>query len=117
MKHGLTVILIASVTAAGLSGCYSKKSLTRDRYETLYVSQPAWDVQRALGKPTSTSLDGNTWFYVHNAAPYYRAAIHFRDGKMVSKEWSYDRTSTSQAVEKKQPSSRSSRRSRNVLRR
>jgi hypothetical protein len=113
MKHGLTVILIASLAAVCLGGCYSKKSCTRDRYETLYVGQPAWDAQRAVGKPTSTSSDGQTWVYVHDAAPYSRAAIHFRDGKVASKEWSYSRTSTSQAVKKKQPTSR---RARNTLR-
>ena len=94
-KHRLAVILILSVLAVGLGGSHK---FTRQRYETVYVGQPAWDVRRALGRPSSQ--DANAWVYVHSSAPYYQAVIHFRNDKVASKEWSYDRSSSSQPIGK-----------------
>jgi hypothetical protein len=94
-KQRFVVILIVSVLAVGLGGC---SKFTRQRYETVYVGQPAWDVRRALGRPSSQ--DANAWVYVHPPAPYYRTVIRFHDGKVASKEWSYDKPSSSQPVGK-----------------
>jgi hypothetical protein len=68
------------------AGC---NRFARQRYETVYVGQPAADVRRALGRPTSQ--DGDEWLYVHDSPPYYRAVIRISDGKVAGKSWSYDR--------------------------
>jgi len=89
------LIVGALVLAAALAGC---NRFTRQRYETLYVGQPARDVQRVLGKPTA--YYGETWVYVHDPVPYYRAVILFSEGKISGKSWSYDRPPASQPAKK-----------------
>jgi hypothetical protein len=87
MRRQLLLLLVAAVLAAGLAGC-GGKSLTRQRYETIYVGQPDWDVLKVLGRPTYQEFD--TWTYVHTRTPYFQAIIHFREGKVIAKEWSYE---------------------------
>jgi hypothetical protein len=87
MRRNLAVILLAAVVAAWLGGC-SGPSFTRQRYDTIYIGQPDWDVRNFLGRPTYQELD--TWTYVHNKTPYYHAIIHFHDGKVIAKDWSYE---------------------------
>lgn len=81
------LILAALVLAALLVGC-GNHSFTRQRYETIYVGQPSWDVRQALGDPTVE--EPNAWTYEHTEVPYYRAVIYLRHGRVVSKEWSYE---------------------------
>ena len=79
----MTVVVVAMLCV----GCGSK-TLTRQKYDTLYIGQPDYAVQRMLGEPQSRN-DG-MWTYVHNK-PYYRAMIDFQDNRVVSKKWSYVR--------------------------
>jgi outer membrane protein assembly factor BamE (lipoprotein component of BamABCDE complex) len=87
MRRQLLVVLVAAVLAAWLAGCRSP-SFTRPRYDTIYIGQPDWDVRKFLGRPTYQEFD--TWTYVHSETPYCRAVIHFREGKVVAKDWSYE---------------------------
>lgn len=77
------VLLTAGVLLATLcSGC---QKFTRQRFDTVYIGQPASDVQVTLGKPT-VSLDGQ-WSYI-NHSPFYKANIYFnKDGKVADKRW------------------------------
>ncbi len=78
-------LLAAMVVATMLcAGC--QKTLTRQKYDTLYIGQPDYAVRRMLGEP-QLRTDG-TWTYVHND-PYYRAVIDFQDNRIASKKWSY----------------------------
>ncbi len=81
-----TLILVALLLAGSLAGC---SRFTRQNYETIYVGQPAWDVERAMGRPTA--IEGEEWVYLHEAAPYRRAVIRLVNGKVVGKSWSYER--------------------------
>ena len=97
MTRRVATLLAVCLLAACLCGC-SKGSFTRQRWETLYVGQPSWDVRKVLGKPAYQ--DEETWIYVHDSRPYHRAAVHFRYGRVAGKDWSYERlTTTSQSAE------------------
>ncbi len=86
MKRQAAFILAGLLLAACLAGC--NRSFTRERYETIYIGQPDWDVREVLGRPTLQQADA--WTYVHSKTPYYQAVIYFRDGKVVGKDWSYE---------------------------
>jgi hypothetical protein len=87
MRRPLLAILVAAVLTAWLAGC-GGPSFTRQRYDTVYIGEPDWDVRKFLGRPTYQELD--TWTYIHRQVPYYRAIIHFREGKVIAKEWTYE---------------------------
>ena len=87
MRHRLPLVVLALLLAAWPVGCHSAP-FTRQRYETLYVGQPDWDVRNVLGPPTYQEAD--VWTYVHTDTPYCWAVIYFRDGKVTGKEWSYE---------------------------
>jgi hypothetical protein len=80
-------LLAAALAAASCGGCAGGE-FCRVNYETLYVAQPAAAVEKTLGPPTVRA--GDTWTYV-NDMPFYKAVIHFRDGRVVKKEWTYSR--------------------------
>ena len=78
-RRALVAALLAGLV--GLAGC---TSFSRANYETIYEGLPAEGVVRRIGEPDATA-DG-TWVY-EARRPYRRAVIHFRNGKVVSKEW------------------------------
>ena len=77
-------VLVVIVLAGSFAGC---NKFTRERYETIYVGQPADIVEKTLGKPYVKFSD--TWTYEHNDAPYYKAVIMFKDGRVIGRSW-YD---------------------------
>ena len=81
-------MLLAAVTLCTLAGC---QKFTRQRYETIYVGQPATDVKTMLGKPTVQFE--NEWTYLNNK-PYYKADIFFEDGRVSKKAWFDERETT-----------------------
>lgn len=83
--RAMSIALIGIVLAVGCAGCQEK--FTRQRYETIYVSMPDWQVRNVLGVPARKSTD--EWDYVHTE-PYYRASIRFKDGSVTDKSWSVD---------------------------
>jgi len=84
MRRCRIIILAACLLALSLcNGCQEK--FTRQRYETIYVTMPDWQVRNVLGDPAEA--DGDQWTYVHEV-PYYRATVTFKDGLVVDKSWS-----------------------------
>lgn len=86
--RGLTILLLlgglVGVNVCG--GCQDK--FTRQRYETVYLGMPDWQVRRTLGEP---SVDANgVWSYVHHQ-PYYSATIGFENTCVKHKSWSYEK--------------------------
>jgi len=80
-----TLLLAGAVLAAGLcAGCQEK--FTRQRYETIYVGQPAAEVELTLGEPKAKFSD--SWSYIHED-PFYKAIIKFSSGRVSDKAW-YD---------------------------
>jgi hypothetical protein len=84
MRFMAYLLVLAAMTAAGCTT--SRGKFTRPNYETLYYSQPAADVQTAMGKPSKQEPD--RWEYMHQK-PYYKAVIFLQDGQVVKTEW-YD---------------------------
>lgn len=80
------------VLAAGVAGCQSKFS--RQAFETVYVGQPAADVEKTLGEPTVRYED--QWRYVTDF-PYAMGTVFFEDGKVVRKTWVNERPSAEPA--------------------
>ena len=83
---GLAVLLLAGAGAA--PGCHGRR-FTRENYETLYVGQPAWAIERKLGEPDRRGE--GVWYYEREKPYYQRAEVHFDNGKATRFEWSYDR--------------------------
>lgn len=79
----LSMLLVVALVFA--CGCAEK--LTRPRYETIYIGQPAEQVEKTLGKPDATTNE--TWTYI-GRDPGRRAIIKFRDNRVVDKAWYYD---------------------------
>lgn len=71
--------------AATLAGC---SKFSRERYETIYLGQPADSVRRKLGRPDEQ--DPGRWFYEHARAPYHAAEITFVNGQVSGKRWFVD---------------------------
>ncbi len=86
----VTAMVVLAFLSAGCDG----GAFTRSAFDTIYVGQPRYDVRRKLGEPTHR-LDG-AWLYVHEA-PFRKAIVRFEDDRVVSKEWSYDRSRDLQA--------------------
>jgi hypothetical protein len=79
--------VLAAALAFSSCGCTGK--FTRQRYDTVYIGQPAGDVERTLGKPEVRA--GDQWLYVNRRPAHYEARILFDlDRKVVRKEW-FDR--------------------------
>ena len=78
-KHFLAAGVIGLALCGGCA-----KTFTRQQYETIYKGQPAWAVEKKLGRPHGRT-DGQ-WTYVHRH-PYYKAVIEFRDGHVSRKVW------------------------------
>jgi len=78
-------LLAVGLLLGGLAGCGGTK-FTPQRYDTVYIGQPAWAVERALGKPQEKTP--GRWVYLH-AKPYYRADILFENVRVVDKRWTY----------------------------
>jgi hypothetical protein len=79
-----TLCLLLSAVALCAVGCQEK--FTRPRYETIYIGQPAAQVERTLGQPEAKFSD--TWTYIHET-PFYKAIIKFENSRVVDKAW-YD---------------------------
>lgn len=77
------LIAIAMMAACFSAGC---NKFTRPRYETIYVGQDQFEVQKTLGEPYATFSD--EWIY-ENEKPFYKAIIKFEGGKVSHKAW-YD---------------------------
>jgi len=85
MKTSSVLLLTAAVLVAGFcAGCQQK--FTRQRFDTIYRGQPAYEVEMTLGEPTAKF--SNTWSYI-NEEPFYKAIIEFESGRVTSKAW-YD---------------------------
>ncbi len=76
------VIAISSV----LAGCQQK--FTRQNYDTIYIGQPAQQVEMTLGKP-DVKFDSQ-WNYI-NEEPFYKAIIKIENGKVADKSWADER--------------------------
>jgi len=87
MRRSTIILLAAGLLVSGLCGGCQQK-FTRQRYETIYVSMPDWQVREVLGAPAEGN--GDQWTYV-NDMPYYRAAVAFKDGRVVGKSWSTEK--------------------------
>lgn len=87
MRWGLTALMLAVVLSALLAGC--QQQFTRQRFETLYVGQPAEDVREVLGEPTVEYP--NEWRYVTDR-PYAMGTVYFADGKVTRKTWANERS-------------------------
>jgi len=82
MKN-LVITLVAVVAVSSvLAGCQQK--FTRQNYDTIYIGQPAHQVEMSLGKPDVQF--SNEWNYI-NEEPFYKAIIKIQDGKVVDKSW------------------------------
>jgi hypothetical protein len=77
------LLVTATLLAALPTGCGPK--FTRVDYETIFVGQQQWDVQQAIGEPTSTI--GSKWIY-ENDMPFYKAVIWFEGARVTKKAWS-----------------------------
>ncbi len=87
MRRSTILLLILGVLVWGAcAGCQQK--FTRQRYETIYLGMPDWEVQGILGDPTGEA-DG-VWSYVHHE-PYYSATIQFEESRVKDKRWSYEK--------------------------
>jgi hypothetical protein len=84
------LLLLWALIAAGalLAGGCAKESFTRVRYETVYLGQVAEEVEATLGPPDR--IEDNRWMYIHRE-PFYQAIIAFDEGRVVSKQWNWDR--------------------------
>ena len=82
----LSAALLVVIVALPLicAGCGPK--FTRQTYETVYVGQPAAEVEAIMGKPAAKFSD--SWTYLHED-PFYKAIIGFESGRVRSKSW-YD---------------------------
>jgi len=78
-------LLVACLLIGSLAGCGGRK-FTPQRYDTVYIGQPAWAVERALGAADERSPE--RWIYLHSK-PYYRATITFQNGQVSEKHWTY----------------------------
>ncbi|MFP3938520.1 MAG: hypothetical protein ACLFVW_09285 [Phycisphaerae bacterium] len=86
VRRTRTIALIGLLAMAGVTaGCQEK--LTRPRYETIYMGQPAEQVQKTLGKPDART-DG-TWTFTREK-PYARVIIRFENNHVVDKAWYHD---------------------------
>jgi hypothetical protein len=83
MTRAVLCLLLTAVVLCAV-GCQEK--FTRQRYETIYIGQPAPQVERTLGDPEAKFSD--TWTYIHET-PFYKAIIKFENGRVVDKAW-YD---------------------------
>ena len=81
MRH-LAMLLAAGLIVAACGGCQEKFS--SQRYETIYIGQPAFDVEKVLGLPNARF--SKSWVYVHDK-PFYKAVITFIDGRVADKSW------------------------------
>jgi hypothetical protein len=85
------VVCGAALALVLASGCGRERRgpgyFTRQNFETIYTGQPSWAVEEKLGRPEQRHVD--SWVYV-NERPYYRAVIHFADGRVTKTEWSYE---------------------------
>jgi hypothetical protein len=86
MSRIMLIILAAGIlVVCSCTGCQGK--LTRQRYETIYLSMPHSKVREVLGDPNHESP--TEWSYVHHE-PYHRATIRFDGGKVIDKSWSLE---------------------------
>ncbi len=85
MRTRSIVLWTACLLIGSLAGCGGRK-FTPQRYDTVYIGQPAWAVERTLGAAAEKSPD--RWIYLHTK-PYYRATITFQDGEVTAKHWTY----------------------------
>ncbi|MFP4052779.1 MAG: hypothetical protein ACLFV7_02835 [Phycisphaerae bacterium] len=81
----LWTVLLGAMLLAG--GC-AREPFTRVNYETVYLGQVADEVEATLGAPDR--VEGSRWVYIHRQ-PFYQAIIAFDEGRVVSKQWSWDR--------------------------
>ena len=87
MKRSTIILLAVLLGWAGFcAGCQGK--FTRQRYETIYLGMPDWEVRGILGDPTAEA-DG-VWSYIHHE-PYYSATIQFEESRVKDKRWSYEK--------------------------
>jgi len=77
-------VLIAALLGGLAAGCAEK--FTPQRYGAIYIGQPEFEVEQTLGRPAHKFSD--SWTYLHDE-PFYKAIIHFRNGRVVRKVW-YD---------------------------
>jgi hypothetical protein len=84
MARTIMCFLAAGVLLGMCAGC--QEQFTRQRYETIYVGQPAFEVEKTLGTPDARFSD--TWTYLHSD-PFYKAIIEFEDSRVTNKAW-YD---------------------------
>ena len=84
MPKAPTYLLVCVLTLAAccVDGCGPE--ITRQVYDTLYVGQPAADVERAMGPPTERQ--GERWVYL-SEQPFTKAVIVFKDGRLAEKSW------------------------------
>lgn len=80
----IAIVIVAAAILAGVAGCQEK--FTRQRYETIYIGQPEFEVEKTLGEPTAKFSD--TWTYIHDK-PFYKAIVEFDSGRVTDKTW-YD---------------------------
>ena len=69
------------------AGCQQGR-FTRENYDTIYVTQPAREVERIMGPPERSAPEH--WDYVRRRPVHCEARIWFHDGNVARKEW-FDR--------------------------
>ena len=87
MARPMSFLLVIGLTAAVFcAGCQQEK-FTRQRYETIHMGMPDWQVRGILGEPNAE--ENQSWSYLHEM-PFYRATIDFDgQGQVKDKSWSY----------------------------
>jgi len=81
MKFTMVCLAAVVLAATFLGGC---TQFTRQNYEMVQLGDSPARVQDVLGKPEQRSRD--LWLYV-NTTPYYQAKLHFKNDRLVKKEW------------------------------
>ena len=95
MKKHLVPALAIIITSASLlifSGCISglfSDKMTSVNFDTVYVGLSPEGVIKRLGKPTEKT--GQTWTFIREKGGYRKAIIHFKDGVVYKKIWTFDR--------------------------
>lgn len=85
-RHILLTAAIGAICILG--GCFKSEKFTKPNYDTIYVGQYAPDVLETLGQPTQQTQ--YVWTWIHQR-PYYKACIKVDQGRVIGKNWTYDK--------------------------
>lgn len=86
MTRPLGLAISAAVLLALCAGC--ERKFTRQNFDMIHVGvDERFDVEKIIGKPTSTFGDSDQWYY-EDEDEHYSALIHFAEtGKVSGKQW------------------------------